>query len=44
MILLGVLALIVVALVVLYNRLITLRNRARNAWAQVDVQLGGATT
>ena len=39
LILLGVLALIVVALVVLYNRLITLRNRAENAWAQVDVQL-----
>ena len=39
LILLGVLALIVVALVVLYNRLVTLRNRAENAWAQVDVQL-----
>ena len=31
-----VLALIVV---VLYNRLVRLRNRAENAWAQVDVQL-----
>jgi LemA protein len=39
LILLGVLALLVVALVVLYNRLVTLRNRAENAWAQVDVQL-----
>jgi LemA protein len=39
LILLGVLALIVIALVVLYNRLVTLRNRAENAWAQVDVQL-----
>jgi LemA protein len=39
LILLGVLALIVVALVLLYNRLVTLRNRAENAWAQVDVQL-----
>jgi LemA protein len=39
LILLGVLVLIVVALVVLYNRLVTLRNRAENAWAQVDVQL-----
>ena len=39
LILLGVLALIVVALVVLYNRLVTFRNRAENAWAQVDVQL-----
>ncbi|MBA2474880.1 MAG: LemA family protein [Actinobacteria bacterium] len=26
--------------VVLYNRLVRLRNRAENAWAQVDVQLG----
>jgi LemA protein len=39
LILVGVLVLIVVALVVLYNRLVTLRNRAENAWAQVDVQL-----
>jgi LemA protein len=39
LILLGVLLLIVAALVVLYNRLVTLRNRADNAWAQVDVQL-----
>jgi LemA protein len=27
------------ALVVLYNRLVRLRNRAENSWAQVDVQL-----
>ena len=27
------------AVVVLYNRLVRLRNRAENAWAQVDVQL-----
>jgi LemA protein len=26
-------------LIVLYNKLVTLRNRAENAWAQVDVQL-----
>jgi LemA protein len=32
----GLLALIVV---VLYNRLVRLRNRAENSWAQVDVQL-----
>ncbi len=30
---------IAVTLVVLYNRLVRLRNRAENAWAQVDVQL-----
>src|SRR5919199_4094461 len=28
-----------VALVVVYNRLVRLRNRSENAWAQVDVQL-----
>ena len=38
-ILLGVIAALVVALVLLYNRLVTLRNRVENAWAQVDVQL-----
>jgi LemA protein len=31
--------LIVTFLVVLYNRLVRLRNRVENAWAQVDVQL-----
>ena len=38
-ILLGAIALLVVALVLLYNRLVTLRNRVENAWAQVDVHL-----
>jgi LemA protein len=38
-IVLGVIAALVVALVLLYNRLVTLRNRVENAWAQVDVQL-----
>jgi LemA protein len=38
-IILGVVAVLVVALVLLYNRLVTLRNRVENAWAQVDVQL-----
>jgi LemA protein len=38
-ILIGVVALLVVALILLYNRLVTLRNRVENAWAQVDVQL-----
>jgi LemA protein len=28
-----------IALVLLYNKLVRLRNRAENAWAQVDVQL-----
>ena len=39
LVLLGLLLALVVVLVVLYNRLVTLRNRVENAWAQVDVQL-----
>jgi LemA protein len=35
----GAVLLLALALVVLYNRLVRLRNRAENAWAQVDVQL-----
>jgi LemA protein len=35
----GVVALLVVGLVLLYNRLVRLRNRVDNAWSQVDVQL-----
>jgi LemA protein len=38
-IILGVVAVLVVAVVLLYNRLVTFRNRVENAWAQVDVQL-----
>ncbi len=38
-IVIGIVAALVVALVLLYNRLVTLRNRVENAWAQVDVQL-----
>jgi LemA protein len=36
---LAVLVLFAVVLIVLYNKLVRLRNRAENAWAQVDVQL-----
>jgi LemA protein len=36
---LAVLGLLALILVVLYNRLVRLRNRTENAWAQVDVQL-----
>ena len=36
---LAVIGLLGLLLVVLYNRLVRLRNRAENAWAQVDVQL-----
>jgi LemA protein len=38
-IVIGVVALLVIALVLLYNNLVRLRNRVDNAWAQVDVQL-----
>jgi LemA protein len=38
-ILLGLVALAVVWGFLSYNRLVTLRNRFRNAWAQIDVQL-----
>jgi len=36
---LGILGLVVLAVIVIYNRLIRLRNRTDNAWSQVDVQL-----
>ncbi len=35
----GTLALVVLWAIVVYNRLVTLRNRVDNAWAQIDVQL-----
>ena len=38
-ILLAIVVVLVLGLVVFYNRLVRLRNRVENAWAQVDVQL-----
>jgi LemA protein len=38
-VLIAVLLLLALAVVVLYNRLVRLRNRSENSWAQVDVQL-----
>ena len=38
-IVIGIVVALVLGLVLLYNRLVTLRNRVQNAWAQVDVQL-----
>jgi len=35
----GVLALLVIAFVFLYNRLVRLRNKVDNAWHQIDVEL-----
>ena len=39
LIILGAIVLIALVLVGMYNKLVNLRNRAENAWAQVDVQL-----
>jgi LemA protein len=39
LVLVGLVLVVALAVVVLYNRLVRLRNRAENAWAQVDVQL-----
>ena len=38
-IVLAIAVVVAIALVLLYNRLVRLRNRVDNAWAQVDVQL-----
>ena len=39
LVILGVLVVTALAVIVVYNRLVRLRNRVDNAWAQVDVQL-----
>jgi LemA protein len=39
LIIIGVLVLLLAIVVGMYNKLVTLRNRCENAWAQVDVQL-----
>lgn len=39
MVILGIAAVLVVLAVLIYNRLVTYRNRIRNAFAQIDVQL-----
>jgi LemA protein len=39
LILIAFVLLVIVAVILLYNRLVRLRNRVDNAWAQVDVQL-----
>ena len=38
-IILGILAVLILAFVVIYNGLVRLRNQVKNAWAQIDVQL-----
>jgi LemA protein len=36
---LGIVAILVIALILMYNRLVRLRNRIDESWAQIDVQL-----
>ncbi|MEA2112667.1 MAG: LemA family protein [Patescibacteria group bacterium] len=36
---LGILAIIVIWVIMIFNRLITLKNRSKEAWADIDVQL-----
>ncbi len=38
-VIIGLIALVVVFLIGIYNRLVTLRQRIKNAWAQIEVQL-----
>ena len=38
-IILGIVLLLVIAIVSMYNSLVTLRQRVKNAWSQIDVQL-----
>jgi LemA protein len=39
LVLLGIIALVVIACILIYNRLVGLRNRMKNAFSQIDVQL-----
>ena len=39
LVLLVIVLLVAIALVLFYNRLVRLRNRVDNAWAQIEVQL-----
>lgn len=39
LIIIGIIVLLAIVLMVLYNGLVKLRNRIENAWAQIDVQL-----
>lgn len=38
-IILGIVIIIVIALIAIYNKLVTLRQRVQNSWSQIDVQL-----
>jgi LemA protein len=38
-VIIGIVVVLILAAIILYNSLIALRNQVRNAWAQIDVQL-----
>jgi LemA protein len=38
-IILGILAVLIIIVIAIYNGLVGLRNQVKNAWAQIDVQL-----
>ena len=38
-IILAIVVIIAIVLIVIYNQLVTLRQRVQNAWSQIDVQL-----
>ena len=35
----GIIVVLIIAFIVIYNKLVRLRNQVKNAWAQIDVQL-----
>lgn len=38
-IILGIVVVVVIAVIAIYNSLVTLRQRVRNAWSQIDVSI-----
>ena len=38
-IILGIIVVLIIAVIAMYNSLVTLRQRVKNAWSQIDVQL-----
>src|SRR4030067_1842822 len=38
-VIIGIVAILIIAFIAIYNGLVRLRNQVKNAWAQIDVQL-----
>ena len=38
-IILGIIVVLIIAVIAMYNSLVTLRQRVKNAWSQIDVTL-----